>query len=342
MKVAGAAIAGFLRRPDPSARAILVYGPDIGMVRERAESLCRTVVEDLGDPFRVADLTGAAIADDPARLADEAAALSLTGGRRVVRVREATDAIAEKFARWLADPVGDALVVVEAGDLGPRSSLRSAFESSAAAAALPCYVDEGAALERFVLDALKRDGLTPTADALRYLCDNLGNDRLLCRRELEKLALYVGKPGAATLDDAMAVVGDIAGAEDDIVYACASGDQAGLARALERAFREGASPVGLVRAALSHFRRLHLAAGAVAGGANPDQAMRALRPPVFFKRVEAFRSQLRQWPLPRVARALDRLFTAEIECKSTGLPAQTTLSHALMEIASLARARGRG
>lgn len=342
MKIAGAGIAAFLRKPDPNARAVLVYGPDIGMVRERAEMLCRTVVDDLGDPFRVAELTGAILADDPARLADEAAALALTGRRRVVRVRDATDAAAEKFARWLAEPVGDALVVVEAGDLGPRSSLRTAFESSAAAAALPCYVDEGASLERFIVETLKRDGLTGTQDALRYLCDNLGNDRQLCRRELEKLALYVGKPGAVSLEDAMAVVGDIAGAEDDMVYACAAGDQAGLARALDRAFREGASPIALVRAALMHFRRLHLAAGAVASGASADQAMRALRPPVFFKRVDAFRAQLRLWPLPRAARALDRLFAAEIECKSTGLPAQTTLAHALMEIASLARQAGRG
>lgn len=343
MKLANAAIPGFLQRPDPRARAVLVYGPDVGMVRERAEILCRTVIDDLGDPFRVAELSGAAVADDPARLPDEAAALALTGGRRVVRVREATDAAAEVFERWLADPIGEALVVVEAGDLGPRSSLRACFESSDAAAALPCYADEGASLERFVTETLKRDGLTPTQDALRHLCDSLGNDRQLCRRELEKLALYVGKPGAVALEDAVAVVGDSAAlAEDDIAYACASGDQPGLARALDRAFREGVSPVRLVRGVLRHFQRLHLAAGAMAAGASADQAMKALRPPVFFKRVGAFRAQLGLWPVTRVARALDRLLAAEVECKSTGLPDQTMLSHALIEVAALARPRGRG
>src|SRR5262245_42512192 len=72
---------------DPKLRAILVHGPDEGLVRERGEALARAVCPDLRDPFRVADLGAQTLADDPARLADEAAAIAMTGGRRVVRVR---------------------------------------------------------------------------------------------------------------------------------------------------------------------------------------------------------------------------------------------------------------
>ena len=89
MKLAPARVAAFLRRPDPAIRAILLYGPDAGLVRERADVLARSVCADLADPFRIADLNGAVLAADPARLADEAAQLSLIGGRRVVRVRAA-------------------------------------------------------------------------------------------------------------------------------------------------------------------------------------------------------------------------------------------------------------
>src|SRR5712691_8070383 len=117
MKLAGGRVEAFLRRPDPDIRAVLLYGPDAGLVRERAEAVARTVCPDLRDPFRVADLAASVLAADPARLADEAAQISLTGGRRVIRVREAGDALAPLFARFLADAVGDTLVVAEAGDL---------------------------------------------------------------------------------------------------------------------------------------------------------------------------------------------------------------------------------
>ena len=68
--------------------AALVFGPDQGLVRERAERMAKTVVPDLGDAFQVSDLDEAALNGDPARLADEAAAISMLGGRRVVRVRD--------------------------------------------------------------------------------------------------------------------------------------------------------------------------------------------------------------------------------------------------------------
>ena len=107
MRLPPARIAGFLQRPDPEIRSVLLYGPDEGLVRERAEAVARSVCPDLRDPFRVADLTAGVLAADPARLADEAAQLSLTGGRRVVRVRGAGDALAKLFAAFLESTPGE-------------------------------------------------------------------------------------------------------------------------------------------------------------------------------------------------------------------------------------------
>src|SRR6516165_4076207 len=123
MKLAGSRIAAFLQRPDPDIRAVLIYGPDEGLVRERAAMIARTVCADLSDPFRISDLSAATLAADPARLADEAAQLSLIGGRRVVRVYGAGDTLAKLFGEFLKTVSGDALTVVEAGDLPSRSTL---------------------------------------------------------------------------------------------------------------------------------------------------------------------------------------------------------------------------
>jgi DNA polymerase-3 subunit delta len=343
MKLTGARIAAFLRKPDPAVRAVLLYGSDGGQVIERARQLVRSVVDDLADPFRVAELRGADLAGDPARLADEVAALSLTGGRRVVYVREAGDAVGALFEGFFADdPPGDAFVVVEAGALGPRSSLRVAFEESERGAAIGCYGDEGAALEDIVVETLKKHGLHAEPDALAFLVDHLGSDRLVTRGELEKLALYAAGRKAVTLSDAVAVVGDSALLGlDDVVFGAAEGDHAGTDRALARLFLEGVSPVTVLRAAARHLMRLQLVAGLAAEGGSAAQAVARLRPPVMFKLRDRLIAQAGRWTPERLAVALDLVGEAELQCKTTGLPDQAICSRALMAVANAARARRR-
>lgn len=336
MKLERQALARFLRAPDPGVVAVLLYGPDAGLVRERADALVAAAAEDPADPFRVCELTPADLRDDPTRLVDEAAALPFTGGRRVVRLRDVTDALAPFFARLMEEPVPPGLVVVEAGDLPARSSLRALFTDSGTAAAIPCYRDEGKALSEVIAATLREAGLSVARDALEYLTANLGGDRALTRRELEKLVLYkAGGDGTVTLDDALACVGDTAARGlDDLVFDVADGSVTALERDLERQLAEGDSPVSILRAAARHFLRLHAAAGAVARGETPERAMAMLRPPVFSRSAERFRRQLARWTVSGLSAALSRLTQAEIDCKTTGLPADTICRRALAEIAA--------
>ena len=104
---------------------MVVYGNDDGLIAERAVTLAKTVCEDLKDPFRVVDISGDMLKDDPARLADEFGAMSMLGGRRVIRVRPAGEESAAALENLAAASAGDALVVIEGGNLTPRSSLRT-------------------------------------------------------------------------------------------------------------------------------------------------------------------------------------------------------------------------
>lgn len=344
MKLRPREIEPFLARPDPAVVAVLLYGPDRGMVRERAERLLAASVADPSDPFSVTLLAGEGLQRDPARLADEAAAFSLTGGRRVVWLqgagRELAPLLGEVLETLSAENV---LLLVEAGELGPRDGLRKLFEDAEAALALPCYLDAGEDLEALIGRALQERGCSVEPAALAYLAENLGSDRLLTRSELEKLALYkAGDATAIRLEEAEACIGD--GAPylvDDAVQAVASGDQRALDRALGRCFAAGETPVRILRAVLRHFQRLHLAAGRIARGQTVEQAMRAMRPPVFFKHQPVVRGQLRQWSPGRLGQALELLLEAEIQCKSTGMPERALLSRALMRIAQAARAGAR-
>jgi DNA polymerase-3 subunit delta len=242
--------------------AALVYGPDAGLVKERLDRLAKTVLPDLSDPFRLIDITMAMLKEDPARLADEIAAISMIGGRRVVRVRDAGDALAGPLQSWLANPVGDALLLIEAGDLTPRSTLRKLAESQEKLAALPCYADDSGNLANVIAEELRKHGLSADPDVMGWLTEHMGGDRLLTRSELGKLALYMGEEKRVTLADAVAITGDSAAlSQDDLAMAVAEGDQAEAGRVLDRLFSEGGSAVTILRGLQRHFTRLHQATG---------------------------------------------------------------------------------
>jgi len=341
VKIEARQVEAFLKKPDPKIRGVVIYGNDDGLIAERALQLAKTVCEDLKDPFRVVDIAGEALKGDPARLADEFGAMSLMGGRRVIRVRPAGEESAEALENLVAAPAGDALVVIEGGNLTPRSGLRTLAETEACLAALPCYMDSEGELERLVESAAKAQGLSVDPDALEWIVERLGGDRGQTRSEIDKLLLYKTGDGGktVTLDDALAVLGDTAAIGiDDVIGATFDGNLEALDRALDRVFAEGGNPVQLVRSLQRHTDQLHLVAGNVAAGGNFEAAMfKARGLPRGGPVRQRFERHARAWSLPRLSAALDRILEDELRTKSTGLPDEAIARRLCLSLAMSAR-----
>lgn len=335
MKLAAAAVAGFLRAPPANIRVILLFGEDTGMIRERAEALVRQAAGSLDDPFNVAEL----MRDEISRLPEEAASLSLMGGRRAVRVREAGD-YATVTVRAVLKSAAPALVVLEAGSLPGRSSLRTLVDGDPDAVAIGCYPEEGKALETTIRATLQASGASVDPDALSWLAGQVGADRASTRAELEKLALYVGPGGRVDIDAAMACIGDVAGLSlDDALFAATEGDVATTDRALELALAEGGNAVGVLRGALMHLQKLHRARLAMdLGGLTAGDAMKTVRPPIFYRRVSSFTRALTLWPSGALAAAIAGVTEAERGCKRTGWPDRTLCRNTILALARRAAA----
>lgn len=333
-------IAGFLADPG-GARIVLVFGEDGGLVRERADVLVRAVAGD--DPFRLVDVPREAAAKDAGLLAAEAATPALTGGRRLVRVRDATDGLAAAAKAVLAGQ-GPGVVLLEGGSLDGRKGLRAALEKAGPeAAVIACYAETGAALEGSITALLKGFGVSAEPSAVSWMAQRLGEDRLVMRRECEKLALYVGAGGRVSDEDAVASLSEGSTLDlDAALLAATEGDPARADRALDAAFAEGAHAVQVVRGALRHVQRLEVAAMAVARGAAPKDAVEGLRPPVFFKSRPAFERALRLWRPDMLAAAGAALLEAERATKTTGMPDTAVARAAVMGLAREAVRARRG
>ncbi|APT58802.1 DNA polymerase III subunit delta [Roseomonas gilardii] len=341
-KIEARRVAAFLRDPG-AARLVLLYGDDPGLVRERSDALLKAVVGG-DDPFRVAEL-----ARDQAQrggaLAGEAAALAMTGGRRFVRVRDATDALAPAAREVLAGR-GEALVVLEAGELPRSSRLRALAEGPGEAVAVECWRERGEALTASIGEILREEGVKVEPSALDWLSERLGEDRRLMRRSLEKLALYVGPGGMVGEEDVLACLDEGISAEiGEALLNATAGDVPRTDALLDGAFSEGLNPVAAIRAALRHVQRLHLAALAVAAGQPPGTAMQALRPPVFFRDKPGFERALRIWRPPALAEMGAMLLRAEARVKSGGtgkpVPDRAVAREAVMALARRAAALAR-
>ncbi len=337
-------IESFVKKPPAAAMAILVYGPDEGLIRERLDILTKGVVADIHDPFNVAEFSADVLGENPARLMDEAQSISMLGGRRVVRVHSAVDGIKKTVEGVLAAlRTGDNLVLLAAGELGKNSELRKLFEKAENAAAIPCYVDDESKISTVIGDALRAAGYRISSDAVVYMAANVTGDRAVARSEVEKLITYMGPANKnITLDDVIACVGNSADLSlDDLAKHVASGQFAAADRILDYVLSEGVAAVSVLRTLQNHFLRLHITKARIQKGDDTELAMKKLRPEVFWKVRDAFKSQLNGWSMSQMEQALALLSGVEAKCKQTANDPHTLCSRAILSLSQIgAKATG--
>lgn len=334
MKLPFKQIEPFVRSPDPKARVVLVYGPDSGLMKERAAIIGKSIVPDLNDPFNAVTLSADKLIEDPARLMDEAMAMSMLGGARLIRIEDAADSLSPLLKDYLQNPSEQNLVVIEAGELGPKSALRLLAEKAANAVALPCYVEDERDLTAIIRDTLREAQLSIEPDAMGLLASGLVGDRLRARNELDKLIIYKGaEKSAVTIDDVQECIGG-AGAQtlDKFVYSVTGSKSDVALESFQILVQEGVPLIVILRSLQSHLRRLHFVKARIERGEVLEIVMKSLQPPVFWKQEDMFKSQIRSWSLPGLARTLQKISELEANCKKTGVPDTTLTAQALLSI----------
>lgn len=328
----------YVTRPDPARPIVLIYGPDAGLVHERAQVLVKASVDDPSDAFSLIRIDGDELSGNPFRLVEEANTIPMFGGRRAIWVRAGSRNIAAAVEAVIAAPSPDCRVVIEAGDLRKNAPLRSLCEAAKNAAAIGCYADGDRDIERLIDDELKKAGLAIAPEARAALIPFLGGDRQASRSELQKLALYVHGRDRITLDDIAAVVADASAvALDNVVDAAFTGKPAEVEIHFGKARGEGTHPGVIVSAALRHVASLHRMRIAVDEGQSPMSAVEGARPPIHFRRKGAIDTALRSWTTPRLLEAMASLSDALLETRRQPHLADAVAQRAMLTLATASR-----
>ena len=329
----------FLRRPDPRYPIVLIYGPDQGLVSERARLLARSGVENPDDPFQLIRMDGDQLASDPMRLVDEAHTVPMFGGKRSIWVRMGNNPLAEAIGQLCAVPPRDALIVLEAGELAPKSPLRNLIEKASTAVALPCFVDEIKSLDILVDQGLKQYGLQIDRDAKVVLIERLGADRLMSRNEIDKLVLYVSGRQRITLADVDAMMTDTGTVNlDQLIDSVFVGDSNNADEMLRRCFAEHLDAGMIVGALLRHAILLQQSRALLDQGKDLASITQASR--LHFKRKNAFEKQIRHWRREALETAIAHLFEAQTMARKTSTLAGSLVSRCCLQLSLAAKRRG--
>ncbi|QQO18875.1 DNA polymerase III subunit delta [Bradyrhizobium diazoefficiens] len=337
----GKEIDAFLARPDAGRPIILLYGPDAGLVRERADALVASAVDDPNDPFSLVKLDGDELSAEPSRLVDEAMTVPLFGGRRAIRVRAGSRSFAGGIDTLAEMNVKDCRIVIEAGELRPESPLRKACERAKTAAAIGCYPDTERDLAKLMEDELRIANLRIAQDARAALMSFLGGDRQTSRNELRKLTLYAHGKGEVTLDDVMAVVADASELKlDPIVDGAFAGRPDIVETEFAKAMIAGTYPGVIISAAQRQAAWLHKSALAIADGTPASAVLDGGFPRLHFSRKPAVETALRNFSVARLTAIIEQLATAALDTRKQSALAAAIAQRTLMAIAANAKRRG--
>jgi DNA polymerase-3 subunit delta len=318
----------------PSAwRFFLLYGPD----EAGSQSLVKVAAEAAGPGAERVELTGAELKGDPARLADEAASISLFGGARYIVVQPAGDECVAAVEALLDAPAAGNPVLLLSGALKPASKLLKLALARPAALALASYAPEGQEAERLVSEMARSEGLTVRTDVARRLAEACAGNRAMLALELQKLALYLdaGPDRPRPLDhEALDAVGAAAEEGDlsRVVDSVGSGDAAMLQAELLRLAGEGVDGIRLIRAVLRRMSLLARLRSQVDGGSSPAAVMASQGKSLFWKEKESVARQLSRWRSDGLARSVSRLLEAERQVKASGGLGPTAVDEELFAI----------
>ena len=337
----GKDIDAFLARPDSGRPIILLYGPDAGLVRERADALMASAVDDPNDPFSLVRIDGDDLSAEPSRLVDEAMTVPLFGGRRAIRVRAGSRNFASGVDTLADSPIKDCRIVIEAGELRAESPLRKACERAKTAVAIGCYPDTERDLAKLIDEELRVSNLRIAPDARAVLMSLLGGDRQASRNELRKLGLYAHGAGEVTLDAVMAVVADASELKlDPIVDAAFAGNAAVVESEFAKAMVAGTYPGVIISAAQRQAAWLHKSALAIAEGTPASSVLEGGYPRLHFSRKSAVEIALRNFSPVRLVTVIDQLATAALDMRKQASLSAAIAQRTLLAIAANAKRRG--
>lgn len=324
MKIATNLIDQYLKKIGQEKIAgCLLYGPETAVSRFRFDQIAKKIVEDLKDPFLVANLSNERLKNDHAILADEFYSISMLGGRKLITIKDANEDTVSALKILFSDPQygrkSSNFILILAGDLAKTSALRKIVEDSQFLIALPSYEENINNIIENIKDLFGKNNIEITKEALNILVKNYGKDRNLLINEINKICAYMNYQG--NLNAEILAKTSLQNHDEnlyDFAILFANKNYQKCLEKAERAMEKSNESMLITRGLMNYFNKLYAGKLAMQAGKSVDEIIKNSQ--IFFKNENDFRQNLQNISLKFIIKILQALEKLEINLKKGLLP----------------------
>ena len=185
----------------------------------------------------------------------------------------------------------------------------------------------------------KKNNFELNRDIKNYLLQSLSNDRMISKRELEKIEIfYKNSNSKIKLEEIKILLNDSSSQNlnkmnEHVMF----GNTSKSSKIINKLLSEGTSPISLVRSLINYLLRVQQTKIEMKKGNNFDSSIKILKPPVFWKDKDNFQKHCFKWPLRSIESSLNKLLETEIACKLNSKLANINCEKSILLIANNGR-----
>ncbi len=294
---------------------ILFYGPNEGLVRDKVNYITQHY---LGTSlYELINFNAKELDNDPHTLDNILRTVSMFYPNKIVIIESIKEKYIKIIEKIILNPPQKVILIIKSENLSRSSKIRSFFENEKSVFALACYEDDIKSLMKTIDSFDQENKIGFDRDIKSYLLQSLSNDRMISKQELEKIKLFCHKNSEKIeLDDIKNLLQDSSSKNLNIMNQnVMNGNTAKSSRVIGQLLSEGTNPISLIRSLINYIMRIQITKIEMRKGDSFENAIKALRPPVFWKDKDIFQKHCMQWPIQSIEKILSNLLEAEIECK---------------------------
>jgi DNA polymerase-3 subunit delta len=294
-------------------QAILIYGPNEGLVREKIK-----IIISKFENKEIISINGRDMDSDPFLLDQSLNTYSMFESNKVVLVENIKDKHLKDLDNIDYEKITNTILIVKESNLLKSSKLRKFFDSHKYFFSLACYEDDLKLMIKIIDSFARQNSIIFKRDVKEYLSQTLSVDRMISVQELEKIKLYYYNTNKdPELNEIKALLNDASSNTlQKINESVMNGKISKSSKIINKLIAEGTSPVSILRGLMNYINRIKAANIEIRKGKDFDDAVKILKPPLFWKDKDSFRTHCKYWPLFKLEKAINNLVEAEISCKA--------------------------
>ena len=314
--------------------SILIYGSNEGLVKDQIDKIVKNYL--VQDECEKISLNGKELDSDPQTLEDLTRSVSMFYKSKVVIASDIKDKHLKLVEDVILNEPDRVFLIFREGNLNKSSKIRKFFESNEKCYSLPCYEDDGRSMIRNIEEFIKNNNIELNRDTKNYLLQSLSNDRMVSKRELEKIEIYYKDSKAEVeLDTVKDLLNDNSSQNlNKMNESVMFGNTAKSSKIINKLLSEGVNPISLIRSLSSYLARVQRTKIEMKKGNNFENSIKILKPPVFWKDKDSFQKHCLKWPLAKIEKSLSKLLETEVVCKLNSRLASFNCEKSILFIAS--------